>query len=141
MTTSKIQTGIWLDKSEAHFITFKNGEFNQKRIASGIDHHRIGGGARSQTPYGPMDKTSESKLLERHLQQEKTYLKNILVETGNSSEVYLFGPAQMKDRLRDFLNESPIFKGVVRGADTAGKMTENQRVAKVREFFKIKEVV
>lgn len=141
MKNKGIQTGIWLDKSEAYFISFENGKLSQKTIESDIEFNRIGGGARSKTPYGPMDKTSESKLLEKHLQQEKRYFEKLLEEVKNSHEVYLFGPAQTKERFQDFLNDAYNFKGVVRKTDATGKMTENQRIAKVKEFFRIVETV
>ena len=139
MKNKGIQTGVWLDSKQAYLMSFENDAMTQKRIKSDIDFSRMGGGARSKTPYGPMDKTSESKKLEKHLRQEKDYFENLLEAVKGSNEVYLFGPAQIKERFRDFLNDAYVFKGVIKKVDNAQKMTENQRIAQVRTFFKIGE--
>ena len=141
MKNKGIQTGVWLDKTQAYLMSFENEELTQKRIKSDIDFSRMGGGARSKTPYGPMDKTSESKKLERQLQQEKKYFEDLLEAVKGSNEVYLFGPAQVKDRFNEFLNEAYTFNGAIRQVENAQKMTENQRIAQVRKFFKVGEEV
>lgn len=141
MKNKGIQTGVWLDSKEAYLMSFENEAMTQKRIKSDIDFSRMGGGARSKTPYGPMDKTSESKKLEKHLHQEKDYFENLLEAVKGSNEVYLFGPAQIKDRFREFLKDAYTFNGIIRKVENAQQMTANQRIAQVRTFFKIGETV
>ena len=59
----KKQTGIWLDFKNAFIITLENKSVDVKTIDSDIEDYHVKGGARSKQPWGPMDKTSESKYL------------------------------------------------------------------------------
>ena len=132
-----ILIGIWLDQSEAHVVRFEGGEMKFETLPSDIEHYNLTGGARSKVPYGPMDKTSESKKLYRHDLQEKNYFKNLSELVADAEEIYLFGPAQTKERFNNYLSDLSIFKGEVGKVEAASKMTKNQMVAQVREFFKL----
>ncbi len=136
--TSKIQTGIWIDGKEAFLIRFENGQLTQETIQSGIEDFHPVGGARSKTIWGPMDKMDEKKLLERRKQQEHAYHQQIIERLGQSNELYIFGPAEQKVKLRKELLKSN--NKYLLTMDTADKMTQRQRIAKVRDFFNIIDI-
>lgn len=132
----KKQTGIWLDFREADIIELEGGEVNVRNIESDIDTSRPKGGAgQGGTPYGPMDKISESKYLERRKHQEKAYFEKLIAEIKSSDEVYIFGPAEAKDGLLKCIKDTSNFQPHLSGIETADSMTANQKVAKVKEFF------
>lgn len=134
--TMKKQTGIWLDFREANLIELAGGEANVVTIASEIDPSRPKGGSGSRgTPYGPMDKISESKYLERRKHQEQAYYQKLVAALKGADELYIFGPAQAKDGLLKTIKDTPNFRPHLSGFDTADSMTENQKVAKVKAFF------
>ncbi len=131
----KIQIGIWLDKKQAFLIAFLNGEESVKTIISNVESYHVVGGARSKTPYGPMDVVSEKKSLERQKHQLSQYFQQILTTVKDADELYLFGPADTKLKLLDVINKNKSLKFVVRKTETADSMTEGQMIAQARQAF------
>ena len=134
-TIMKKQIGIWLDLKEAFIIDANNENTNIQRIESEIDFSHFGGGARSKTPYGPMDNTSERKVLDRRTHQMNDYFDTILNQINQGDELVIFGPAEAKVGLKKRIASKKGNALTVRGIVTADSMTENQRVAFVRDFF------
>lgn len=128
----KKKIGIWLDFSEANLIS---PDGNVTTILSEIEHQKPKGGSRSKAPWGPMDKISESKYLSRRLQQEAHFFNRIMEALPFGQELYIFGPAEAKVNFQKALeaNKAKAFR--ILGLETADAMTENQKVAKVRDFF------
>ncbi len=136
----KTQIGIWLDQKQAFLIAFLNGEKTVKTISSSIENFHVVGGARSKTPYGPMDVVSEKKSLERHKHQLSEYFQQIMTTVKDADELYLFGPADTKLKLLDAINKNKTLTFVVRKTETADSMTEGQMIAQVRKTFGLKQV-
>lgn len=131
----KKQIGIWLDYKEAYIITMNGKQNEVEIIPSEIESFNLKGGSRSKQPYGPMDKTSESKLLARRKSQVEKYYKNIMEVTKDATEIYIMGPAEAKIGLRDTMNKTRTYRPFIKGYATVDSITKNQKVAKVREFF------
>lgn len=131
----KKQIGIWLDYKEANIITF-NGEKNEVEIIpSEVEVYRLKGGARSKQPYGPMDKTSESKILYRRKQQVEKYYKKIMEATKDGDEIYIIGPAEAKIGLRNKMTKTRNYRPMIKGFETVDSITKNQKIAQTRNFF------
>ena len=133
----KKQIGIWLDFKEAFIIDVNSEETKVTKIDSKIEFTHPGGGARSKTPWGPMDKISESKMLDRRTHQSTDYYKRILKTTQGAKEVFIFGPAEAKVGLLKMIEASKNKELIVRGYQAADAMTEKQKIATVRDFYKI----
>ena len=131
----KKQIGVWLDFKEAYIINLGTGETDFKRISSDIDTGHVKGGARSKVPWGPMDKTSESKILKRRKHQEHKYYQILLEQIRDADALYVFGPAEAKNGLKKEIGLDPNFKGELKGVETADSMTKNQMIAQVKAFF------
>lgn len=129
------QIGIWLDFREANVIHLQQGDTVVEHIPSLIERHNVGGGARSKSPWGPMDKVSESKYLARRKQQEKRYYEDILKAVQEVEELYIMGPAEAKIGLQQFLERQTSFKGRLLAVETVDSITPRQRIAKVKTFF------
>ena len=136
----KKQIGIWLDYKEAIIINLYGAQPTVKTIASEIEDFHLKGGARSKTPYGPMDKTSEKKLLERRKKQADNFYKKIMEQTKNADEILIMGPAEAKIGLRKKMTNDKAFSPFVVGFETVDSITENQKVAYARDFFSSKKV-
>ncbi|MBT8220097.1 MAG: hypothetical protein KJP00_09740 [Bacteroidia bacterium] len=135
----KKKIGIWLDYKTASFITVGEHDSNIEHMESDVEFSRLGGGARSKQPFGPMDKTSESKLLDRRTQQEDKYYKDIMDRVKDADEIYIFGPAEAKTKLHTKIKKLKSRFPKVRAVESADSMTDNQKMAKVREVFAIKD--
>ncbi len=131
----KNKIGVWLDFKEANIIKLNEEEHTIETIPSEIELVRPKGGARSKTPYGPMDKISERTFLERRKAQEKNYYDKLIVAVRDADDVFIFGPAEAKDGFLKAIKNQAGFAPAVRGVERADSMTENQKVAKVRAFF------
>lgn len=129
------QTGIWLDYNEANIFELIDGEVSSKSIPSNIEHFNLKGGARSKSPWGPMDKTSDTKLLARKNQQEKQYFESIVSEISDSDEVFVMGPAMAKIGLQKFIEKASRLKINLLKVESADSITTNQKIERVREFF------
>ena len=132
----KKQIGIWLDFREAHIIILEGKESEVKTILSEIEDFNIKGGARSKTPYGPMDVTSEKKYLERNKNQVDKYYSEIMEYVKDASEIFIMGPAEAKIGLRKKMVNTNSFSPSIKGFEAADSISENQKIARVHEFFK-----
>jgi ADP-heptose:LPS heptosyltransferase len=70
---------------------------------------------------------------EQHLQSE--YYRKLGETIRNYNEVVLFGPTDAKTELLNILRADQRFAGIKIEIKPAGKMTENQEHAFVREHF------
>lgn len=133
----KKQVGIWLDYREALVVRLEDADATLARIESEIEDFHVAGGARTPgTPWGPMDKVSESGYLERRNQQEQRFYKRIMEAVKEADELYIFGPAEAKLGLEKAIEASTTFSPKVLAVEVADSMTQNQVVAQVRSFFK-----
>ena len=128
-----MKIGLWIDSDQAYIIDHVHN--NIARVDSGVDHFNVKGGSRGNTPYGPQQVVSESKMLERKKHQMKEFFENIGKLIQGSEEIAVFGPASTKNEFASWAETSHDYKGKVVGVKTADSMTENQMKALVREFF------
>lgn len=128
--------GLWLDRSKACIVTLTNGDMNYYVIDSHIDGQiRLHGGSRGPTPYGPQDISSEQKLLERGKNQIRQYINTIIQEIKDAKNIYIFGPGEAKYELAKKIRTLKILSNSPVSIETEDKMTDNQIIAKVKEFF------
>jgi len=129
------QTGIWLDFDHANIIQLEGEKVTKNIISSNIEDYHLKGGSRSKTPWGPMEKTSESKHLQRRKQQEKAFYKAICKAVENSNELFVMGPAEAKIGLQKYIEGYKNLNDILLDVQTADSITENQKVARVKAFF------
>lgn len=130
---------VWLDAKFANIITFEDDETNVQTVQSDIEDYRPKGGSRSKTPWGPMDKISEKKYLERRNRQVQKYFDKISALINNYSQIYLFGPAELKEKLYRSISDLHAFRDTNIKVETADSMTEAQKIAQAKEHFKLKK--
>ncbi len=128
-------TGIWLDYKQAFVIKLNNEEAEIEQISSNIEDFHVKGGSRSNEPWGPMDKSSDTKYLERRNHQIAAYVDVLKNKVKDRKELYIFGPAEAKISLEKAILEDKNFKPQLLSVETSGHLTENQMIAKVKEFY------
>ncbi len=131
------QTGVWLDSSKAVIVTFENGIPQVSQIESNIEnriyHDKEGD---KGTFMGSQHISQERTFEERKNNQFDSYLTELMTHFLDCNELYLFGPAEAKLRLKQKIQEEKRFSNIrLRDVETADSMTTNQIVAQVREYF------
>ena len=129
--------GIWLDQKEANIITLENDSFQLKSIYSDIEtRERFDGESKIFGRFGDQylnnEKTKENKIKEL----TQRYLNEIINELKNVEEVMLFGPAQTKLILEKMITHDHFLVNHLKDVLTTANMTENQKVAYVKKYFK-----
>ncbi|AFL84888.1 hypothetical protein Belba_2326 [Belliella baltica DSM 15883] len=133
--------GIWLDQSKAHFIGFEEGEamFIETLISP---HERI------KREEGEENDTSRFSSNPNHLSNNEyrknnitqnelnEYYKMLVDKIGKFDDILLFGPGKAKEQFKNRISENKSLNGKWVSVQNADKMTDNQLLAFVREFYK-----
>ena len=116
---------VYLDHSQATLFNFGNTAIEFKIIESEFNHQ----------DKKEIFQKGESHLhnKEQHLQHK--YYENIGSEILNYNEVLLFGPTDAKTELFNVLMENSKFGKVKIKVKTSDKMTENQQLEFVNNYF------
>ncbi len=116
--------GIWLDGVKAVIIAQEesdNTAYSVKETVKG--HEKQGGG-------------SEHSINNAKQSEDLKYLKAVTSALLPYDEIVIFGPGQSQEQLQHHLKEQVQFNSKKLTIDSSGKLTDNQAIAKVREFFK-----
>lgn len=134
----KRQTGIWIDSSKAIIVCLDGKKESITEIVSDIEnksHHNREGN--KGTFSGSHHSANETQLTNRKKEQANFYIDSVIDYIKKSDELYVFGPAGAKTQLKKRIQEEQIITpDKLKGIDTSDKMTVNQIVAKVRDFYK-----
>jgi len=116
--------GIWMDHSNAHLIEFTEEPMQTEVLGAGSagdkEHHN-----------GKSEKVTHNS--EQHHITE--YYKKLGESIRNFGEVILFGPTDAKTELLNTLRADHRFDKIKIEVQQAGKLTDNQQHAFVREYF------
>ncbi|MEN9981622.1 MAG: hypothetical protein RIR67_846 [Bacteroidota bacterium] len=133
----KRQTGIWIDSSKAIIVCLDGKKESITEIDSDIEnksHHNREGN--KGTFSGNHHNANETQLSNRKKEQTNYFMDSIIDYIKKSDELYVFGPAGAKTQLKKRIQEERIITpDKLKGIDTSDKMTVNQIVAKVRDFY------
>ena len=132
----KRQTGIWIDSSKAIIVSLDGKKESITEIDSDIEnkshHNREGNKGFS----GNHHSASETQLNNRKKEQTNYFMDSVIDYVKKSDELYVFGPAGAKTELKKRIQDEKIITpDKLKGVTTADKMTINQIVAKVRDFY------
>lgn len=116
--------GIWMDHSEANMIDL-NAENNNHSIAS-------------KFTFSDKEEAlnrSENIMHNKENQMQEAYYKKIGTAILNYEHVLLFGPTHAKEELHNYLNKDLHFKDIKIDVQSADKMSDNEKVAFVKNHF------
>ncbi len=130
------KAGIWLDKKEASIITLEGKGHQYKMIASEVvTRERIEGETKKFGKFGEQYLDAEKDKESQMKSQISKYLKELIKEIQQVDEVVIFGPADMKNLLEKQIIADVSLATKLKAVETADSMTENQKVAWVRDFY------
>ncbi|MEN8123975.1 MAG: hypothetical protein ABFR32_02520 [Bacteroidota bacterium] len=131
------KVGIWLDQKEANIITINDDKHELKSIYSEIEtRERFPGESKQFGRFGEQYINDEKSKKLRIEDQTNRYLNDIYSEIRNAEEILIFGPAQTKIKLEKLIHKKPKLVSKLKDVLNSDKMTENQKVAYVKKYFK-----
>ncbi|MFL0684240.1 MAG: hypothetical protein ACK4SF_20120 [Algoriphagus aquaeductus] len=139
------QIGVWIDHSKAHLIGFKSG---QAKLLETVDSpyesiKRIDGEGKDMTRFSPNPEHASNNEHKKHntTQNEiNEYLRMMEHRLQPFEDILLFGPGTMKEKLKNRLKENKSFDGKWLSVESSDKLTDNQLLAFVRDFYKKESV-
>ena len=122
----KTTVGLWIDHRKA-IIVFLTGEEEEiKQIKSDVE--------KPGSPSGSSVRADD--LLQNEFTEHlNKYYDEVILLLQNAEAILILGPGEAKGELKKRLERHPL-KGREVEVETTDKMTENQLVAKIREYFK-----
>jgi hypothetical protein len=135
------QTGLWLSHSQAHFIGYKaDSAFFIETIDSPYESIvRMEGEGNDKTRFSANSERGSNNEKRKHniVQNELDEYFNLLEsKLEASNEILLFGPGTAKEELFNRLSDNKIFRGKDIAVKSSDKLTENQMLSYVLDFFK-----
>lgn len=124
MTTKK-RLGIWMDHSNAHLLEYTAESINSDVVESNFTHQD------KQETLG----RSEHVMHNKEQNEQAAFYKDLGKAILNYDEVILFGPTDAKSELFNVLKADHQFDNIKIEVQTADKMTENQEIAFVKDYF------
>jgi hypothetical protein len=134
------KVGIWIDQKEAHIITLSESKVYSKTIYSDIETRiRYDGEKKQFGRFGDQFLVDEKGKKNRIEEYTQRYLMGVLKELKNADEIVLFGPAQTKSKLEKVILNDPGVAPKLKAVKISDNMTQNQKIAYVKDFYKSKK--
>jgi len=118
--------GVWLDHAHAMVITTEDQTgYGDYAIHTKVEFH-------GHAAHG------SSEHADHHKKQAEAvkYYREVSKHIEAFDDILLFGPGTAQEELFNHLREDKHFQGKKLSIDSAGKLTDNQMIAFVRDFFK-----
>ncbi len=123
--TNKKRLGIWMDHSNAHLLEFSSDQMNADVLESNFTHQD------KQEAMG----RSEHVMHNKEQNEQAAFYKDLGKAILNYDEALLFGPTNAKLELLNVLKADHQFDHIKIEALSADKMTDNQEIAFVKDYF------
>lgn len=126
----KKKIGLWIDKREAIIVKLTDKGEQITRINSDSEKQiRFEGGSRKDGL-----QTTETIQGRKFDMQLGKYFDDVIAHIRDAEIIQIFGPGEAKDGLLKRMENNNLKELIVK-IETADSMTDNQVVAKVREYF------
>ena len=131
------KAGIWLDQGKAFIISIVGNSYPViEKIRSGVESRiRVPGESKVFSRYGQTVIDGQEKKQRRQRHQRHRYFNKIMDSIGGSDFIYLFGPSEARHELNNEIENSYLLKGKVVAIKHAARMTQEQMVQAVINFF------
>lgn len=130
------KTGIWIDGSKAIIVKLSEAKENITEIESLIENRIYHDNEGEKGSFmGKQHISNEKTFEERIKHQTDDFLKQVLEQIQNDGEIYVFGPAEIKLKLKNKIESDNQLSSKLKAVESADSMTLNQVVAKVKAFF------
>lgn len=134
------QIGVWIDHSKAHLIGFKQG---QAQLLETVDSpyesfKRVGSDDKEMMRFSPdSEHVFNNEQKKHHTTQNEIneYIRLMEQKLLSFDDILLFGPGTMKEKVKNKLKENKSFAGKWFSVASCDKLTDNQLLAFVRNFY------
>ena len=134
------QIGVWIDQSKAYLVGYHKGK---AELIETVDSpyesiKRIEGEGKDMTRFSPNPEHASNNEHKKHniTQNElNEYFKMMETKLHPFDDILLFGPGTAKEQLRNRLRENKSFGGKWLSVQPSDKLTDNQLLAFVRDFY------
>ncbi len=132
----KKQVGVWIDTSRAVIVRLNGSSEITREIMSDIENrvHHFSEGDKGSFK-GNLHISNEKKFEERKINQTQKYLDVVFDNIKDADSIFIFGPAEMKTKLKQKLEETKRNSNKLIVAETTDSMTTNQIIARVKKFY------
>lgn len=120
--------GVWIDHQKAVIVSASEGRVTTQTLESDVAAHPHFG--------GQQDGGGEKKYEERHRQSLDRYYDKVIAHLGEPEALLIFGPGEAKLELQGRLGRSATPSQPRIEIETAGRLTDPQIVAKVKDHFR-----
>ena len=125
--------GLWIDHKQAFLIW--QGRKKVEVIPSNLEPRiHFSGGTRIGGRYN-QNVDSELRYNDRYNQHLNKYYEKIIATIQNANSIFIMGPGEAKLELKKKIQRHKHLIEKLTRVETADKMTMNQMVARVMEFF------
>lgn len=125
--------GLWIDHRQAYAIWLEDGRIEV--ISSDIEPpaHSLGGTQLG----GKLNQNGDLELHhnDRFKHQINKYYQRVMSALRDAASIFIMGPGTAKTEFEKVLKKNKTMQKRILKVETADKMTKNQMIAYVREFY------
>lgn len=142
-TPKSKRVGVWMDYSHAYFIEYDgiSAVIVDAVESPSVSQLREKGEADGKTRFSANpQQSSPNEYSKQNIEQEelKQYFKMLEKNLGGYRDILLFGPGTARDRFFKRISEKHFLEGKRISVQISDKLTENQMVAFVEDYFETK---
>ena len=130
--------GLWIDHKQAYAIWYDDGKVEV--IPSQIEPpaHDSGGTRLGGKQTSKADR--ELRHNDRFKLQLQKYYQQVIAALKRADSIFIMGPGEAKIELEKALKKNKDLQRRVLKVETAAKMTRNQMIAYVKDFYKNRKI-
>ena len=132
--------GIWIDHDDAVLVKLVDGATHLTRLQArsrSASHDRLTAFAMDADSFGS---AARSRTEEARRNQLHKFYKRIIHDVGDADRIFILGPDEARIELKKEMRKDKALFTRIAGVERAGRMTEEQIVAKVEAFFHVGEL-
>jgi len=130
--------GVWIDHKQAYLIWYKEGRVEV--IPSEIEppEHFSGGTQLG----GKLNQKGDMELHhnDRYRLKLTKFYKQVIASLQDVNSIFIMGPGEAKIEFEKVLKRHKAMQKRLLKVETADKMTKNQMIARVKEFYKSQSI-
>jgi hypothetical protein len=128
--------GIWMDGQEAYVVRLIGDQVEILYVKADVNYHlRKHGEGKQYTRMGNSFFADEQKQERKLKGQKMEFFEEVIDLLDPEFELLVFGPGEMNREFVHELKELSAFKATDVHMETTDKLTQNQIVARVKEYF------
>jgi len=134
MNAMSKRAGVWIDHARAEIVILKDRQASTRTIRADVAGHRKSTGQQGMPLPGHVGGGAGSADERRREHQLQRYYEQVALALEGAGEVLILGPGEAPGELKKHI-ESRSKRHSAISVRTSDKLTEEQLIAEVRDFF------